>query len=320
MEPSLDEAVQPPPEFDAMSAERPPHPGDRPRMAEALASLKEGLRDTADPLYDGWKRRPKPAPNPASPERIPPVERLPPTAPPPFAPRFNAHAAPDPGITIDLSRDGTTEETPLEEVELTIDEDFSDFRPDRDLDTEEEEAFFAEGQATEMASAPPVVHHSSVQADTVRVRVIRYPSFPRWALIVAAALVLFALCILALRPTWMGDAEEAIAAGDVAGEPEAPRVAAKAPEVAPVAVPAPTSRFAPPAFEAESAGEPEEEDLAFAARGEGKVAGNEERAVAHGRPMGRPTVAPIGSGVQGKIPAGTRRRSGSRDFFRDPGF
>jgi hypothetical protein len=30
---------------------------DRPKMAEALASLKEGLSETDDPLYDGWKLR-----------------------------------------------------------------------------------------------------------------------------------------------------------------------------------------------------------------------------------------------------------------------
>src|SRR5436190_634784 len=30
---------------------------DRPKMAEALASLKEGLGEADDPLYDGWKLR-----------------------------------------------------------------------------------------------------------------------------------------------------------------------------------------------------------------------------------------------------------------------
>ncbi|MET0592116.1 MAG: hypothetical protein ABW133_05415 [Polyangiaceae bacterium] len=311
-----------------MSAQRPPDPADRPRMAEALASLKEGLRDTADPLYDGWKLRPKPAPIDAPPEASTAAAGpLPPIAPPPFVPRFKPLLAAQPGITIDLSRDRTPEGTPIGDVEVTIEDDFGDPETTRDFDTVEEDAFFAQGQTTEMASAPPVVHHSSVQADTVRVRVIRYPSFPRWALIVAAALVLFALCILALRPTWIGEGDEALATGDVTDEPEAPRVAAKATEIAaaaPVVVPAPTSKFAPPVFEAAPAIEAEKEDLASAALIEEKIAEKEERlapGVAPLRPaMGRPTVAPIGSAVQGRIPAATRRRSGSRDFFRDPGF
>ena len=304
-----------------MSAERPPDPSDRPRMAEALASLKEGLRDTADPLYDGWKRRPKPAPIDAPPEASTATGPLPPIAPPPFVPRFKPLLAAQPGMTIDLSRDGTPEETPIGDVEVTIDDDFDDPETTRDFDTVEEDAFFAQGQTTEMASAPPVVHHSSVQADTVRVRVIRYPSFPRWALIVAAALVLFALCILVLRPTWMGEGDEPLATRDDTGEPEAPQAAAKAPEIASAATPvapAPTSDFTPPTIEAEK------EDLASSAPTEQKFAEKDERAAPASlavRPaMGRPSVAPIGSAVQGKIPATTRRRSGSRDFFRDPGF
>src|SRR5262245_2422216 len=32
--------------------------GDRPKLAEALATLKEGLGEKDDPFYDGWKRRP----------------------------------------------------------------------------------------------------------------------------------------------------------------------------------------------------------------------------------------------------------------------
>jgi hypothetical protein len=311
MEPLLDPAAPSPEERDAMSAQRPPDPlGDRPRMAEALASLKEGLRDTADPLYDGWKRRPRAAQAEASPEGGPVTEKLLAPAAAPIVPRFKLDAAEDPGLTIDLSRHVTPEETPIGDLEVTIDEDFGDTLATANLSTEE--AFFAEGQTNEMASAPPVVRHSSVQADTVRVRVIRYPSFPRWALIVAAALVVFALSILALRPTLLGDREEVLAESDVTvtDEVEAPMAAGMGPEIAPAIAPlvplAPTSSASP------SAVATEKDDLSppLFVGGTPPV-----------RPaMGRPTVAPVGSAVQGKIPAATRRRSGSRDFFRDPGF
>jgi len=88
---------------------------DRPRMAEALASLNEGLRESADPLYDGWKRR-------------------------------------------------------------------SDARA-------------ASGKETSSTG----VDRPAFPSDTVRVRVIRYQVFPKWALIAAASLVVFSGSVAALR-------------------------------------------------------------------------------------------------------------------------
>jgi hypothetical protein len=89
---------------------------DRPKMAEALASLKEGLGENDDPLYDGWKLR-------------------------------NGAGAAD--NNLEAAR----------------------------------EAASVEGDAT----------------DTVPVRVVRYPVFPRWALLLAAALVAFAGVVTAVR-------------------------------------------------------------------------------------------------------------------------
>jgi hypothetical protein len=89
---------------------------DRPKMAEALASLKEGLAENDDPFYDGWKLR-------------------------------NASgAAPD---NLAATRDAA--------------------QPEHDA------------------------------TDTVPVRVVRYPVFPRWAIILAVALVAFAAVVTAVR-------------------------------------------------------------------------------------------------------------------------
>jgi hypothetical protein len=89
---------------------------DRPKMAEALASLKEGLAENDDPFYDGWKLK-------------------------------NGGAAA--GENLAAARDAAR----------------------------------AEGDAT----------------DTVPVRVVRYPVFPRWAIVAAMALVAFAVVVTAVR-------------------------------------------------------------------------------------------------------------------------
>jgi hypothetical protein len=320
MQPSLDEAPHPPQEPDTMSAKTPPDPlGDRPRMAEALASLKEGLRDTADPLYDGWKRRPrvpvdKPAiggsSNGAAVASLAHGARV-----PPIVPRFRSHSAEDPGITIDLSRDGTPDETPIDEVDVPIDEDLGG---DTEASLAAEQSFFWV-PTNEMGSAPPVVsQQTSVQPDTVRVRVIRYPTFPRWALILVAAFMVFAGSLLVLRPTTTGDLNEPTdeSAAETAS---APTVAAA--ELPPRGTPAAeVIAVDPVAAPAEEPPAPPEDDALVAADFD-KGDPPSPVIAPHRRVMGRPAVAPAASTAQGRMPAPpNRRRSGSRDFFRDPGF
>jgi hypothetical protein len=324
MRSSFDEALITLQELSAMSAQRPPDPlGDRPRMAEALASLKEGLRDTADPLYDGWKRRPRaasvdPSSPPASIESASSAEA---PAPPPVVARIKPQPPENPGITIDLSLDGTPDETPIGELDVPIDEEFGD--PSEAT----ENAFFSAGQSNEMGSTPPVVAHpSSVQVDTVRVRVIRYPAFPRWALVVAAALVVFAASIVALRPA-VDDDEPDIAVNDtapastVALSPHA--AAAQIPTVpaaaAALVVAAPASSSMPSGLAEEQHGAGS--DVAPPSNVVEKEARPSVESVPARPVVGRPPVAPAAAGAQGKIPAASgRRRSSSRDFFRDPGF
>ena len=89
---------------------------DRPKMAEALASLKEGLGESDDPLYDGWKLRK------------------------------------------------------------------------------------GAGDAADNRVAVGEGHPSDAEAtDTVPVRVVRYLVFPKWAIVVAAALLVFAGIVTVVR-------------------------------------------------------------------------------------------------------------------------
>jgi len=89
---------------------------DRPKMAEALASLKEGLSESDDPLYDGWKLRKGAG------------------------------------------------------------------------DAADNRAAVVEGQ-----------HPDAEATDTVPVRVVRYVVFPKWAIVLAAALVVFAGIVTVVR-------------------------------------------------------------------------------------------------------------------------
>jgi hypothetical protein len=86
--------------------------GDRPKMAEALASLKEGLSEKDDPFYDGWKLRKPSGVAPVLAENPPSVEQV--------------------------------DAAPIEQI------------------------------------------------DTVPVRVVPYTVFPKWAMVIVAALVVFA--------------------------------------------------------------------------------------------------------------------------------
>ncbi|HKQ69595.1 MAG TPA: hypothetical protein VJT73_09660 [Polyangiaceae bacterium] len=106
-------------------------PVDRPKMAEALASLKEGLSDSDDPLYDGWKHK-----------------------------KGAGHAADNAGAAA----------------------------LDTTLDTPDPAALLSGAPTADEGPRPSV---DSV--DTVPVHVIRYPVFPRWAAVVAVALLLFAM-------------------------------------------------------------------------------------------------------------------------------
>jgi len=101
---------------------------DRPKMAEALASLKEGLNESDDPLYDGWKLRK------------------------------------------------------------------------------------GAGDAADNRAAVSEGHHSDAEAtDTVPVRVVRYVVFPKWAIMLAAALVVFAAIVTVFRLGFRASASATLA-------------------------------------------------------------------------------------------------------------
>lgn len=223
--------------------------GDRPRMAEALASLNEGLRESADPLYDGWKRKP--------------------------------------------------------------------------------------GAAAAHRSTPDVSSHEVGRAplprDTVRVRVIRYQVFPKWALIAAAALIVFSASVAALRFSWhpsavspssppsnpfptpsrlsSGFASDLAVAADpaaVVAEPD-PLAAEPAPLAAAAADPA-------------STGGSETRVTAPSGLARPVVAAPAARAIRAAAPVASPPkAAPSATGKSGS--SGSRRKpSSDPGFFRDPGF
>ena len=288
-----------------MSPPGPPNPhDDRPRMAEALASLKEGLRDTADPLYDSWKLRPRPSTSPAG------------EAQPEIAPRVNRPApSPVTEIEIDISIDGTPDQTPA-------------IAPGPETATKgemgeasAEEAFFNGARRVESTEAsaettadPPT--RSSVQADTVRVRVIRYQPFPHWAIVVAAALWVFAASLFVLRvglPLSATRATQTVLADETASEDEAVALAPPVP-APPVAVPDPAaSTAAPLAVPAVSAAGANAPALSWQSGAESEF---EDPPAPNRAAASVPPPSPAA-----KIPdAPPRRRRGARDFFRDPGF
>jgi hypothetical protein len=306
MRSSLHEASAPLQDLPAVSAQGPSNPlGDRPRMAEALASLKEGLRDTADPLYDGWKLRPRPAaPANAQETAAESVSRTPPLA--------NGDAIADAAETIDIALEGTPDETPTAEAEpetssLTgaLDEGFP---------TEE---VLIEVTVDDAAPPPSVIlRRASVQTDTVPVRIIRYPSFPRWALVIVAALLVFAGSLAALRarfPRESTRSSRSVLASQVAA-----------------AVPASNAdRAAFPAANPPAATAPGVNALAPAGAPSPIPASAEPRPPAPGiepgfaapSPNDAPTSVVPATPPAGKLPSSSpRRRPGGHDFFRDPGF
>lgn len=316
-----------------MSDRGPSNPlGDRPRMAEALASLKEGLRDTADPLYDGWRLRARAnASNAGSSEASAPEKAGTSESSSPN----QVDAADTIEITFDATPDQTeplqvpppkSDETPRPAAPfLTVEEAFFAAEPAMGEDESEQEdesdhgsrgreaspdASVAKtampGERAMPAGAASKPRRVSVQTDTVRVRVIRYPTFPRWALIVAAALLVFSGSSVALRigfPKQHADSGEHVPHRDsVAGatlqrdDPSAEREATSAhAEMPPVEArtPSPTTTH--------SVGyEPASE-----------IAPTSDHAA--------PTVQlPPSPGKMAPTPS--RSRAGTHDFFRDPGF
>jgi hypothetical protein len=273
-------------------------------MAEALASLKEGLRDTADPLYDSWKLRPRPSTSAGGeapqPEGAPRINRL---APGPVT-----------EVEIDITLDGTPDQTPA-----VVPGPATAMEGDEMIDVSLEEAFFNEAgrvesteASTETTPDPPI--RSSVQADTVRVRVISYQPFPQWAVVVAAALLVFAASLFALRlglPFGATRSAGALLAGETMLKNEAVTLV---PPVPPLPIPDPAASgaapFAAPAVSAAGASAP---DFSWQSGAESEFVDP---------PTPHPAAAPVPPpSPAAKIPdAPSRRRRGARDFFRDPGF
>ena len=304
-----------------MSTRGPSNPlGDRPRMAEALASLKEGLRETADPLYDSWKLRQVASDRPVVLDVEGEAARV--GRPNPEAPVIEGAARlpsaiaraslAEPAEAVDIALDGTPPETPAASSTpeaLSGDDAPSDGLPTEELLVEFDEEFENSDPETTIARKP------SVQTDTVRVRVIRYHPFPRWALIVAASLVVFALSLVALRASLPGESTR-VARPVLASEVPTPSPAAASTltgfpasnaTVAPVPPSSPplaksAAPSAVPQLEAAPAAAPPIESpppsLAPAAAG----------------------AVPVRAAAPGGKAAAPKRRQGSQDFFRDPGF
>jgi hypothetical protein len=284
--------------------------GNRPRMAEALASLKEGLRDTADPLYDSWKLRSRPATPPKNEGQTVEEEA-------PHAARFRGEALePVTEATIDITVEGAADALPtaVSEESASSDELSVDTFPTEEgfsLDESLNEADDAaptprRSDADEQADDAAPTPRLSVQADTVRVRVIRYAPFPRWALIVAVALVIFAGSVVALRAGFLGDgarATRSVLASEMPATQAAPRPAVvRPPPPSATQLLLPANTPPPPTVPSSDA----------------------TRAVEPWPPSTAPDTVP--GLVQPPVPAGKmpnaspRRRSGAGEFFRDPGF
>lgn len=301
-----------------MSAQGPSNPfGDRPRMAEALASLKEGLRDTADPLYDGWKLRPR-APGLAHPQ-TPLVENVSRPAHDPNGAAADLLA--DAGDTIEITLDESAGDTPISETEPETPRLSDDDRPAKPPLND----WLGDGLPTEVQliealneeGAPTIERRLSVQTDTVRVRIVRYQHFPRWALIAAAALLVFALSVLVLRASFLRQSARSTRAVLTSETPttstalaDRARFAAPRAVVAPspptVATPARTGARVSPSASAEAA-PPLPAELGT-------------KSSPHASISSPPPVVSA-SPPAAKIPTpSSRRRPAGHDFFRDPGF
>jgi hypothetical protein len=321
MRSSIDDAFARVEELSAMSARGPSDPlGDRPRMAEALASLKEGLRDTADPLYDSWKLRQVATDRPvvlevekqAGPVAATNAE----TRPPEGAPHSPTVAGASFGgaDAIDIALEGTPPETP---AASSIHESATDDAPLAEgLATEEVLVEFDE--EFENTDEPTIARTPSVQADTVRVRVIRYHPFPRWALIGAASLVVFAVSLVALRaslPSGSTRVARPVLASDVpTTSPVPPSIPPALSALKSVAV---SGRASAPGLSnsaSATAGSPLEAPATRA--GVALIEAPSSNAAVAAAPAPPRAAAPAG-----KAPTPPpKRRSGAQDFFRDPGF
>jgi hypothetical protein len=297
-----------------MSAQGPSNPlGNRPRMAEALASLKEGLRDTADPLYDGWKLRPR------APEPNPPVQHPPRLIYP--ASEFSDGPLADTGDTIDITIDGAPDKVSLTDAEpetprLGGDSDpgtprFDDWSAD-DLPTQEQLI-----EALNEEAAPAAQRRPSVQTDTVRVRIIRYQPFPRWALVAVAALLVFAVSVVVLRASFLRQSARSTrsvlttetAPNLTASKTDRPRFAASN-----AAVAAPPPSLVMPAGSAARSSSPIAQAVPTAATR--LEPSSRSPTTTQSLPMSASAPAPAV-----KIPSSSqKRRAGGQEFFRDPGF
>jgi len=312
-----------------MSGRGPSDPlGDRPRMAEALASLKEGLRETADPLYDSWKLRQVATDRPVVLDVDGDAARVEGAAGAARSPKGSGANVADKTEAIDIALEGTPPETSA--AGSVSEAPASDASPVDGLPTEEllvefDEEFESPEEPT-LARRPS---GPSVQADTVRVRVIPYHPFPRWALVVAASLAVFAISLVALRASLPGDSTRVtrpVLASEVPAASPAPPSARPASVGSPLVDRRPgalkatvalaPSAAEPPTKSAAPSAVPQLEALAAPAGAPPKEASS-----AHTAPTSTLAAPPPAAAPAGKAPTPMpRRRSGAQDFFRDPGF
>ena len=305
-----------------MSGRGPSDPlGDRPRMAEALASLKEGLRETADPLYDSWKLRQAATDRPVVLDvdgDAARVEGANAAVRPAAAPGSPKAGGANIAEAIDIALEGTPPETAsagsLSEA-AAGDAPSADGLPTEELVVEFDEEFEKPEEPT-LARRPS---GSSVQADTVRVRVIPYRPFPRWALVVAASLAVFAISLVALRASLPGDSTRVsrpVLASEVpAASPATPSTRSAFPALKATLALAPSAAHPLIPSAAPSAG-PQVEALAAPAGPPPKEASSAHTAPRATLAAPAPPAAPAGKAPTPML----KRRSGAQDFFRDPGF
>jgi len=217
-----------------VSDEDPPRAVDRPKLAEALASLKEGLSESADPFFDGWKR-PR-----AEAQALDNVAAV--AAPDTVEQRVVVDALDTeiggiPGLD---ARTGTAPRVPphdeqnaptVEIARVCIAAETGDgVRPHQG--GAPPEALPPGAMSAPVFVAPKrggaaSATRSASLRDTVRIRVVGYPVFPKWALVAAAALVVFALSAVALRAAYRPVPVAGIAASpalDSAGPTSSERV------------------------------------------------------------------------------------------------
>jgi hypothetical protein len=286
-------------------------------MAEALASLKEGLRETADPLYDGWKLRPR-TPGSANPQ----ASALPDAAPPSNGDEGSeSDPLGDAGETIDVTL-GEPDETPSDDTANAR------RRPD-DEDLEPNTPRVGDWQGEGLSTQVPLIEgliedgptverrRPSVQTDTVRVRIIRYQPFPKWALIAVAALVVFAVCVIALRASF--PRESTHASRSVLASEVPSKVSGASADRAGLSAKRSTVAPSPPAVPSRSAAR-----SASSAIGDNAPPAAPSPREATSRPtsaiVSPPAAAPSPPPAN-KTPApAPKRRPVGHDFFRDPGF